>query len=206
MSNNSTTAAILLALCISLVACADPKAANQSNFATAINNYLAQGAKDKLCLTTVGFPHSSLGSAEVDGPDRTAQLNELIDAGLVHKTHKVKYITGGYTAPYREDSDYYELTPTGVSLVSDNDHFTSRICFAKLVVGKIENFTEPGSSSGVTVSNVSWFPALADIDQNMQRLLDAKKLRSVQRLIDQTTTTQQAVTVQLTNNGWEVAQ
>jgi hypothetical protein len=73
-------------------------------------------------------------------------------------------------------------------------------------VGKIVNFTEPNSATGVTISNVTWTPAVASIDPWAEPLLAAKKLPSAQRILDQITSASPQFTaaLDLTNKGWEV--
>lgn len=189
---------------VGLAACSDPKAANEANFTAAINDYLEQGGRNRLCFTSAYFPHQI---STWDNDELKAQLAELTGAGLIHKTQKTVSVQQFFGPPLKQTQVVYDVTAAGKSHMNSNQEFGgSQFCFAHIKVGQVNKFTEPGAEMGVTVSNVTWTPAIASIDPWADQLLQAKRLPYVQRLVDRTVATQRNQMMDLTNKGWEVAQ
>ena len=197
--------AIATLLLLALAACSDPKAANEGNFTNALDTYVSQGGRNWLCFTSVYFPHQ----VNVwDNSDEKAQLVEMVDAGIVRKQQKTVSVQQFFGPPLKQTQVVYDVTPAGRSHMNSNQEFSgSQFCFAHIRVGQIVKWTEPNNSmGGITVSDVTWVPAIASMDPWAQQLLTAKKLGFAQRLVDRTAATQRNQMMDLTNKGWEVAQ
>lgn len=198
---NIAIAIATIAFAAVLAGCADPKAANEGNFANAINDYLGRGGRGNICFSALYFPHQVNA---FDGSEQQAQLTEMADAGLVRKERKAVKVAQFFGPPTTQIQTVYDLTAAGKAHVAANQLYGgSQFCIAHMKVGKIVKFTEPNSAMGITVSEVTWVPAVASMEPWAERLLSAKKLQFAQRLIDQTTATERNQTLDLTNKGWE---
>lgn len=203
--NRLTALAATAIAAVSLAACANPKAASDANFANAINQYLASGGNgSSLCFQSVYFPHPD---SPYDRDDTRAQLSEMAGAGLISKQSKMVKVAQWFGPPILQRQVTYDLTKGGKAHVASNESYVgSSFCFAKLRVGQIVKFTEPNDMAGVTVSQVTYVPAVASMEPWAEQLLEQKKLASMQRLVDRTVSTANNATLDLTNKGWEVAQ
>ncbi len=187
-------AGVLLSACAS-----DPKAANNANFTTVLDRYLATTQQGALCLPSLYYPHPRTAA---DTPMMKAYQQQLISAGLVQK--RTQMYDSGFG--YSESTPLYVLTAQGKAHLSSNAEFTgSTFCFARLQVGSIVKFTEPGALMGITVSEVTYIPKIVSIDSWATRLRLPQNVTMVKMLIAQGTLPARKLDLDLTNIGWEVA-
>ena len=170
---------VVLAAVAALVAgCADPKAASEKNFETAINDWISQNPP---CLS---LPYSGVRAADraadagvfpiyveaavSDHPRRlenqkkaAAPFEALAAAGLL-KGEPTEITQSGYFAGPQPKLAVvaYSLTPEGEKAFSEKGN--SRMmadpsfCYGEPAVKEIVRFTEPGDMMGMTVSQVEY--------------------------------------------------
>jgi hypothetical protein len=181
-------------VCATLVACANSHAANAENFTAAIDKHLAAGGAGANACLSISLPASNTVAVnavavspsdpekfDVVDPDTMKQLDVLVAGGTVQK-HREAKTDDRFGGPFKLMDDVYDLAPDVKSQVGSYDG--QHLCFATLKVGSIEKFTEPSSAMGMTVSEVTYTPAVANLSDWAQGV----------------------ATLDLTNNGWEVAQ
>ena len=141
-----------LLLAIAAVGCSDKKAANTSNFESALNHFVSHERK---CIL---FEDSDvLTKSQRD----SVGLNVLVDAGMMTRTPAAPDSNG-------QPMFQYGLTSKGKStrenIVPPNmKSRTGYLCSGKLAVDKIVTFTEPAEDHGVHESRVTYRTKLVDI-------------------------------------------
>ncbi len=175
---------VMLCLGSALIAgCNDPKEANEKNFRAALNEYLA---KHPACIGGYTFPSSNMFRKE--------EFKALESAGLVTLVGKGKYGESTYDIT-NEGKKYFEK--------AEGDKY-GRLCYAKVQVGEIKNFTQPGAMMGMTISEVAFTYKLDNIapwgknEDIQQSFLNVKKEMEG----DQKDVRKKALV--LTNKGWSV--
>lgn len=174
-----------------LAGCQDSKKANEENFSTAIQSYL--DTRDGLCVGVPGrvYPYQAEHDSPLIVEDR-ARLAALAKVGLLRQVGKEE-------APRYEldaNADTYLRRSSSEQSQGEHDAF----CTGRLVLDRINCFTEPASAGGFTVSQVSYVYHLADAagwikDSAIQdsyedlRALTAQEVEGQARMI-------------LTNKGW----
>ncbi|EJC65573.1 hypothetical protein MJ863_02315 [Alcaligenes ammonioxydans] len=136
-----------------LAGCQDSRQANEENFSTAIQSYL--DSRDGLCVGVPGrsYPYQAEHDSPLIVEDR-ARLAALASVGLVRQVGT-------------EQAPRYELTPQADTYLRRAGSEPSQgerdaFCTGRLVLKRINYFTEPASAGGFTVSQVNYVYHLAD--------------------------------------------
>lgn len=190
MKMNSLRLLLVAAIVLS-VACSDPKAANDKNFAKAISAYLQVVVEDsgKFCIGNVEYPYQETL------PGRSSNT-DLADIGLLEVTGTGR-ARGFYT------TEIFDLTPKGREVFTPGKGF----CYGKPELIRIVNFTEPGSEGPHVMSRVTYLFRLKDVpswaSESNGQIVEALRKEALRRSIpmpDQQF--QDTQTFVLTSKGW----
>ena len=173
----------------SLAACSDEKSANERNFATAINAYLAEHPD---CLVSAVYPAELL----VGGYSDPKAFDALVEAGLLNREELRRPSNNPAERP--QGTNRYTLTDKGRAANSERGW-----CYGTRKVVQIVNFTEPSEAFGAKMSQVrftSSYPNVADWARNKTVLAAFPQLQAT----NAEKPSQEQLVLVLTNRGWEV--
>jgi ribosomal protein S11 len=200
--------AIGSALCLG--ACANPKAANESNFEAAIRSSFASQDERQCTQASVSFPATFSDRTEF-GPltNDTTQYDALSSAGLVQKSSRSIHHEATWNPAWTERVTTYSISRDGQRYASTSQGYNgavnARFCYATKVAGKVTNFTVPGDMGGMTVSQVRYTYTLSDVAPWASNAAIQEAFADVHQTIAGAGTTEESAMLTLTNNGWEVA-
>lgn len=158
------------------IGCSNPKAANDTNFATAVSAYLLSlESSGKFCFGSKEYPHQVVVPTDL--------YNALVKTGLLEITGAGERVNLILTA------DIYDLTPKGREAFTQGRGF----CYGKPELIRIVSFTEPGSKGPYVMSRVTYSYRLRDVPSWTEAFGDLKAK------FPQIEDTQTFV---LTGNGW----
>lgn len=174
---------LLLAAVAALSGCSDPKAANRQNFTDAINHAIGDSifvSLEEMPVSEFNGGHGGIRLAKLEQRFETGdrylksrkmlfndRKRELLIADMVAKGILIPWMEGYYTGqgPYDAPSDVYlfkaaqqhnaHAVPAGGTV------FYQFYC-GRPGVEKIVKWTEPASSSGSTISSVTYRARLVD--------------------------------------------
>lgn len=199
------------ALAATVSGCSDPKAANESNFAKVINEYLKENSR-----ACVLMPMSS-DLAGTGSPDQIViendnkfmskevkRMNTLETAGLFSSSigeigNPLSYTGKAMVTifmPTPEGKKYYrQLKPR---------YGTARpaLCFADTVVESITRFTEPGQMMGATFSSVDYTYSFKNVAAWTQSKPVQEAFPEIGKILDNPKKGAHEDLV-LTNKGWD---
>lgn len=168
----------MIAICVLLIGCNDPKEVSNENFEKVINKYLIE-KKESFTCKKVGrnFPlKDTFGVYE-------KSFRNYIDSGLmkvdIQELEKKDFLTGKIVKDFRRT---YSLTKRGEKHLKDG-----KFCFGKPVLFNVISFTEPVIFMGKTVSEVRYSYKLKDLPKWLTSNKEKEK----------------RLTIYLTNEGWE---
>lgn len=220
MNKHAISTSIISAFMFStLSGCNNPKAANEENFAAAINILLAEYPA---CTSTHIDTNPYTGKppeGEYDqfktpdkiiishtNPDLTKAYQALVKAGVFKAEetklrHTVRYLFGKPDKVTDYPATLFTLnrtesTPKKMTAIN--------LCFATREVATIDQFTEPQQGNGVTVSRVKY----SDKFSNIAPWSSDSDVRKVWTGIEKTleeTEKNAAITLGLTNKGWSAS-
>lgn len=184
----------------SLAACSDEKSANESNFAAAINAFLAEHPN---CLISDGYPPEvGVGGYHEVGVggyhSEPKALDALVQAGLLNREEFRR--TSNNPAERAEGTNRYTLTDRGRAVHSERGW-----CYGSRKVVKILSFTEPAEAIGARISEVRFTSSYVDLP-------DWAKNKAVVAAFPELQATnadkqpEERLVVVLTNHGWQVGQ
>lgn len=206
----------------------DPRAATTANFEQALRPMVKQQklclAKSKLLydepltLPTRMLPSTipagsvvSNGNAESFDATQRAKLKALVAVGLAK--HDVTMVEVRPIIPIGNGSkrvmaDEYVSAPDFAkysrSIASDDTSgAVGRLCFASLHLDHVDEFTEPASLLGATISNVSYDVSVADMADWTKSAEMLAAFPTIQQQLDAASTTRRSATVVLMNDGWK---
>ena len=155
-------AASLLA---SLAGCGDPKAANKTNFKSVLADHFAHH-----CIFVTPSVGLNAFPVTVSDASETGRYDALVSAGLLTSRSQATEHPGVLgIGTVREQSETYDLTPTGRSLFQNGAGENDRgFCAGHYLVDDVRDFTPPATSGGQTMSDVTFdvTPQLADWVKN----------------------------------------
>ena len=202
-------AAALLAAILAVSACSDPKAASESNFKAAIQDYFASA--QQACLGFPGgFPKDVMeGSYNFD--DQTRLFDELVAVGFLRSEpvqEQVPKNPFSFTFPGRKpemktiSGKRYSITEEGMAAGGTSPG--ARFCYGSYEVRAVTNFTAPTAALGQTISRVSYTFAASDIADwaSNSELLRGKFPRLVRDLKSLKEPINDQSVLVLTENGW----
>ena len=210
----STAAFAIAAIAASITSgCANPKAASEENFSTAIRVYMAAHDERQCTQDSLSFPQSYYDRAAW-GPsmtsDATTTYDALASAGLVTRSvHSTYHQAAMFMPAWTERVTTYNISPDGQRYVSKQQGYGSSVfakfCYAYKALDRVTNFTVPGDLGGMTISQVRYTYSLSNVAQwaNNKRIDGA--FPDVEQTMQGADATQESTTLTLTNNGWEVA-
>lgn len=193
-----------------IVSCgSDPKAANDRNFARAIDTYLEKdekAGKMSLCMkNSATIPDEVPAGAE--GAAKRATLDRYVQAGLALRQETTKPNPYSYTRHPLPPVHFteYKLSPVGQSSIKTESvgYFgghVNRICYGTFRVGKIVSFTEPADINGYRASHIAWLPRVNSVADWAKT--DAGKALIGEEIASADKTEQASVAV-LMGTGWE---
>ena len=144
-----------------LWSCSSSQDANESNFKAALQDYYLQ---NKACFN-IGhaFPFE-MAKADSSYASKSELLGALVAADILSMSDSKVEVRGffGTSKPKLVDGVKYELTKTGsnIAIVPTEAYWSTRrttFCYGDYVVTKIDNFSQPESFQGVTLSEVKFF-------------------------------------------------
>jgi hypothetical protein len=217
-------AAALAALLLTAACGSDPRAANNGNFQHAIDAKLAR-PESRLCIDVLALPHKVLVEKHLydvqvpEGIDRDEKyivpLEALVSAHLAKKTltnislTETKFNSTTFkndnlslSAPVAE----YDATPEfSKSAVAVSSAFGSlaKLCYASLQVDRVENYSEPGSTMGETISSVYYRAKVLDVAPWANDPIMRAAFPSIQQDLEQATSGQRGAMVVLMSDGWQ---
>ena len=188
----------------------DSKKASTGNFRSALQKHFDD---HPVCLmpTYSGYPEQiELGPngkpRETD--DNAKQAEALKDAGLLTVQSTTKPATDPYAVfmhqPQRQIPVLlYSIAPgheEAWKTTGPNDH-APKLCYAKVHVKSIDNFTEPGDMFGHRISEADYTYELTDVASWAKRPALQETLPLLKQRIETPEGKSKAV-LELTNNGW----
>lgn len=191
---------------LALTAYSGPKDANEKNFKVAIQTYL--DSEYPMCYIKAQFPIEV--SPSKSHRTNMEAYNRLMELGILSaRTEKrpVKALWGNATT---EDVTIYQITEkakpyykTEIKKPIFGEGNFDGLCFGKAEVTKINNFSEPATINGYSVSRVNYNYRISDIPDWAQ---DETILKSFHKLASDVATTKEdakeMATLILTNEGW----
>ncbi len=168
----SSYLALALAMSATLISCgSDPKAANNGNFAHAIDTFLEKSEKAgkmSLCMKNPARIPDDV-SAGADGAARRAILDPYVRAGLATRHEAMKPVNSySYSRnPPMHQVVEYKPSAVGQSAIQTETNMfggrTIKLCYGSFRVSQIVNFTEPADVNGYRVSQVRWIPRVSSV-------------------------------------------
>jgi hypothetical protein len=191
----TTLAAIMVAL--ALAGCANPKAANDDNFTTALNAYFQT---NPACMKTGSYP---MTLADPQGSDPAyVQSYVLNKAGLLSFRPSTRLVNS-FLSTIRQNIYLYDLTAKAKPYWHAD---STQFCYAKMHVDRISNFTEPVASAvaDAMMTQVKYTYYLDDVAPWASNPYVRKYLSTInENLIGQRKEVEMQRLV-LTNKGWQV--
>lgn len=202
----ASTIGIALAFATSLYGCVSPKAANNANFANAINTYYAN-PEHCASIQFAAMPNFTDGNFPVTVnsgiPLKPVLLDAMVKDGVL--TSRPVKNAGNFGGPGTE----YSIAPSAkdavrVVQVPAMLGTTSVVCVGRYVVKSVEKFTEPTERQGMTVSGVKF----TRVVQDSPTWVSNKTVRDAAdgRLDFTNKATVGMKLLVLTNKGWEVGE
>jgi len=191
-----------------LAGCSDPKAATKSNFKKVAEAYYQDQANQKLCFKLPDNDELLLGFFGSVPEDRGA-----IVASTDHTTYKELESLTKHALLTRETRALQESKMFGKSPVSYRYKLTEKskpylggsegtLCYAKLKLLSVKEFTAPAQLFGKTISEVTLVLRYDDVADWMQdKDIQANFLRKV---IDLKAPKELKKTFILMNDGWQI--
>lgn len=138
--NKKTIAVLLMAAATVLTACGtDKKEPTKENFQAALKTF-AEGKETRECVGSLKFPIEQNGNVSV--------TTFLVKQGWVKEASE-KVVLG---ARYK----VYDLTDAGKGELKQNQSGSYSVCFGKMEIGEVQNWTEPADMYGTKVSKVEF--------------------------------------------------
>ncbi len=193
MNKMLVTTTMLTAL---LAGCADPKAASESNFKVAIQNYLDHEYPH--CFYSAEFPIEQ--NLLFGQPPKF--LDNLAQEGLITKSEKIAPPLTKYHKP--TTMVVFEISENGkqVFIQKEGDKRQS-LCFGKATLKELIDFTEPNSAFGKTFSEANYTYTVTDIP-TWAKLPEIQKQFSAIKKVTESENTPIKVkdALILSNKGW----
>ena len=182
-----------------LAACSDQKSANESNFAAAINAFLAEHPN---CLVGTVYP-AEVYPAEVGVGGYHSEpkaFDALVEAGLLKREEFRR--PSNNPAEQAEGTNRYTLTDKGSAAHSERGW-----CYGTRKVVKILSFTEPTEALGAKMSQVLFTSSYVDLpDWAKNKAVVAAFPQLQVQAANANKPPQEQLVLVLTNHGWQVAQ
>lgn len=188
---------VFIALAVLIAGCSDPKAANEKNFAMAIQKTL--DAEYPRCYVEAKFPATIEG---FDMNNHKAVFPALVKAGLLSEKEESREVTDWMGGKKELVVRVYDLTETGKQFYKA-DGENNGFCFGKATVKEITEFTEPSDAQGVRASQVKFTYIVSDFPSwaKSPEMLAANT--SLKEDVESEKTPINSLDVlALTNNGW----
>jgi hypothetical protein len=201
---------ISIALLLALTACNNTKKPSDSNFAKAINEYLAKHGE---ACTVIGrqFPINVSRSEQRDQYGIGPKLAALEQAGLVQVTETTGVVHGmldplrGSTPP--QPVKRYELTTEGEKYFKQIPSTLGRdsgFCYGQKSVDSIVKWTDPATVGISSQTEVTYrYKIVAPADW-AQRSDVQQAFSDIRATVDGASKSNEIAGLQLTSKGWEV--
>lgn len=201
---------VSIAALVLLSACNNAKKPSDSNFRTAINQYLLKHGE--VC-TIIGreFPVDVTASERRLQSDVATQMAVLEQAGLVRSSNTTAVVHGmldalhGPTPP--RPVKRYELTAEGQKYFQKTSGIfgqTTSFCYGDKTVDSIVKWTEPVTMGAATQTEVTYTYKIADLAPWAERPDVQHEFGDVRATVSGISKSNEIVDLQLTNYGWEV--
>ncbi len=192
-----------------VIACKDAKEPSDTNFATAINQYLTKHGE---ACTVIGrqfpidVPRSEQGEQYGIGP----KLAALTQAGLLQATETTAAVHGmfdplrGSTPP--QPVKRYKLTADGKKYFQQIPGMlgqASGFCYGQKSVDSIVKWTEPTTGT-ISQAEVTYTYRIVDPASWAERPEVQQAFSDIRTTINGASKTPEVAGLQLTSNGWEV--
>jgi hypothetical protein len=193
-----------------LAACNDAKKPSDSNFRTAINQYLAKHG-DACTMIGREFPVDVTESEQRLQSDTAMQMAVLEQAGLVRSSNTTAVVHGmldvlrGPTPP--QPVKRYEPTPEGQKYFRKTSGIlgqTTSFCYGEKTVDTIVKWTEPVTMGSATQTEVTYTYRIADLAPWAERSDAQREFGDVRATVSGISKSNEIVDLQLTNQGWEI--
>jgi hypothetical protein len=195
---------------LALAACANPRAVNDANFATAIRTYLASQDEHQCTNNAMNFPQSFSDRAAYGVLNNdTSAYDALVRVGLARRQLRVLHHAADWFNPaWTERVTTYSMTRSGHRYATTSNNgggsLSARFCFAVKGFGRVTNFTVPGDMGGMTVSQVRYTYTLADVAPWASNSGIQNAFPEIRQTVAGAGVARESTAVTLTNNGWEV--
>jgi hypothetical protein len=189
-----------------IAACNDARKPNDSNFRSAIDQYLQSHGE---ACTWFGqpFPIDISESQHKLAFGIAPQMAVLEQAGLVHSIDTVATIPGIFGGSRRQHVKRYEPTETGKQYLRQSDVALSQaigFCYGAKTVDSIINWTEPTAFGPATQTEVTYTYKIPDLAAWAKRADIQNEFGDVRAVVNGISKTNESVGLQLTKQGWEV--
>lgn len=202
---------LVLASTMFFIACDNAKKPSDTNFRKAINLYLAKHGE--VC-TVIGrqFPVDVSESEQRLQSDAASQMAVLERAGLVRSSHTMA-VLHGVLDPLRGSTlsqpvTRYDLTAEGQKYLRQTPGIlgpTVNLCYGEKTVDSIVKWTQPATTGAITQTEVTYIYKITDLAAWVQRPDVQRVFGDVRATVKGVSHANEVATLQLTNQGWEVA-
>jgi hypothetical protein len=196
---------LLMSLVGIIAGCSDPKAANEANFKTAMQNYL-NTAYPK-CYVLQKFPASI--QAGFDLFDLKPKFVALSKAGLLAETEQTEVQNTGFGGKRTITKTVFDLTPEGKKYYKEDagqsmsGNRIGGFCGGKATVTAVTQFTEPSDLMGQKISRVNYEYKVSDFPDWAKSPEVQAQVKGLKADVESDSVPLKALDVALlTNNGW----
>jgi hypothetical protein len=201
---------ISIATLLFITACNGTKKTNARNFTKAIDQYIAKYGD--VCTAIVRqFPIDVPLSEQKEQYGIGSKLAALEQAGLVNSSDTTAVVHGmldplrGSTPP--QPVKRYALTPEGKKYFQEFPNplgQASAFCYGQKTVDSIVKWTEPMTMGAFSQTEVTYTYRIVNLAGWAERPDVQRVFPDIGATVSGASKTNQAVTLQLTNQGWEV--
>jgi hypothetical protein len=210
----SRTTAVAAMAVLLLSACSNPRAANTANFTAALSRYMSSKNEEQ-CTQSIGLPvtirtYDDYGNRQQND---TSQYDALVQSGLVtrsvHRVHHAQKTIGFFAYPeFTDVQTTYALSSKGRSVAGIGSKnfgggYDTWFCYAKKIPGAVTNFTVPSNMGPAIMSEVTYTYMLSNVAPYATNSAFQRAYPDVKQNLDGAGSSQQNITMILTNNGWQ---